>query len=1236
MNARSSRSSIRRKRRGLSARRALIGAAAMLATVGCRNDELQVVPNRVLDRPLDMALTCVQLRTDGSVEVLSLNGCNDAFPDSCTSAGPQLVGFVANSERNEVAVFRRCDREQAVVDLDVDAPGHQLIPVGTLPSRLARTVDSCRVVSANVGSCDLSVLDTVGLASLALGVTGEEPASGLVSAVVPRRADGTPLGAAPGDIVPVPNTLSQAAGVSTNDDDDDDDGDDDGDDGVGGDDAGDDGGTTGELGDGTGGTVESLACSPEVTGSVYVTFPACQLVAELDLATGVVLQSRQLSHEVRDGTNVVVVEDTGVDPQCPVECPGVFDGDLPAAEPVDPDGMFPGTLALVVPPRDTDDPDESDLRVNYSALFVAGTGSDHVVEFEISEDGVFSAVEEPPQLELQDAQGIQALRPTPSALVNGEDHQFVYAIAGDGSTHVVDRDYDLGDLGVECDTQVDPTQVAVSACHALEAGTVGTAPDRRALVSGPGIRAERGAAITDWTFFKVDDNGITQDGDPVVTPFAQSGLVGVGVTSFGLITFVSFGQLQGASVEALDPLGLMNTEVRPHALWPLIDPQTEEVEVLPRVLDEDPSRGFGGPDSDTRVLAPALRRIDLAYSVPSQTAAQGDTEADLDSISEAQSSISAALYTAGADEEPGQGGFTFNEDRLGQFDDKEVVSQSDRLYENSPARVVVRDYTQWRTQSWALEWEGAIPGSGSGTGLLQCDDHGGVDSDGNAFSGGTCRSSTAGDVRLFDESANLCDEGVLPGDKLVLGGCIDDEGCGLGQRCLQAATGPASATGICISSAEYDENLEELRRTCAPFISDPCGVPIREYRVTRAFQDEVWIQAMDVPERAILREVDGELQEWSARLSCAAPVPHRDQEACTADSQCQEDAYAPGDPATAYFCDIPENGSEGSCELLADSECLVDEDCDELGRAYLCVDEVCRAPCDLCAPDDPDPSNTCTVDADCTTEAGDGGTCFGGVCHQPCTDDSPGCMQSPLPGPRCFPEFVSYSVRLKDAFKIEAPGSTPFFTDAVSADPATGECIEDPSASNLLTSRLRLGADEAETFGHPVWGIPDCPSALQAGPADPNPCRITGSRGDPGNSLFHWFAYDGAQVQAVRFTNPFMSVVLDLTSLLDIASPEVESELPWPTSMGEFNRGRIPRGYRQEFAGVDGYRPYDEPVVVGRNRLVYPVRVVAAPEAGVVYVVDAGSQGGLSPRGQVMRIVLTDSQVQADQQFRVQ
>ncbi|MEX1366772.1 MAG: hypothetical protein AB1Z98_26840, partial [Nannocystaceae bacterium] len=1230
------------------------GCLAFVTLLGCGDDGRTVVPNRVLDRPLDAVLACVQDNGE-FIEVLSLNQCDGAAGSRCStpnSPTPQLIGFVANSERNELAMFRRCDKDSALVDLDPEAPGYNFIPAGHLPSAMTITTDSCRALSANAGSCDLTVLDVAGFAAYAIDtpISGQDPpplppASSLVSTIVPRRDDGQVLGSSPGAVLAVPPRLSLASDgteLPT--------GDTGGGDDMGGSDDGDfepgDGGTDGGDEPSPGDGVTGLTCDVSRPASVYVAFPSCQLVAEVSLGTQTILQSRRF---VTNDDGVVEILDAGTDPLCPIDCPIQLEGDLPdEIELVDPDGVFPTTLELVVDPDPDRIAEERDEVVTYSTLFVGGPGSDEVYEIEIDEDGRFA--DEVQALPLESAQGVFGIRATPTAEILGETVQYLYVIAGDGSTHVVRRDPDRGSLGVECDTQIDPVLEPPSACVPLDPGQVGNELSRRPFAVGPGIRASGGATINDWTFHDVSEADArelcsideTQDIRPEDrhTPFCGPGVIGVGVTSVGTVVYSSFGQFfADERVDpGTDPVGVMNVQVRPHSLWPAVDPfvSAPVPDALPLVADEEPGRALPGGGGDASSLAPSLRRIDLAYSTGTD-------------VSEEQQAVSVAL-----------GGVT-NVDQLGSL-------EGAGLYENFAPRVGVRDFQQWGGQAWLLEWEPSVPGTASSSGLLECDNHGN-----GAQPGGTCRNLEPDDSRLVDEGAAFCEDGVLAGDKLVLLGCSDDDTCGLGQRCLREPTAPSTATGICVSELAYENDRETLRETCAPFISDPCGSPVREYRITRATNDELWLAGLDLRDRTVVRDVaaneedDPEegvpevvLREYEARLSCDAPVLRRQvTDICQADTDCLDDPYdlvaAEPNLRGGMTCDLSraeETGGVGQCVgQQPDGGCNEDEDCRGLGLQYMCVDALCRAPCDLCAPatgeQPPRPCDTQFTlpgdrDADgnpivYTQEClGDDEVCIAGVCHVPCTDDSPGCQLSPLPGPACFPELVRYQVRLRDSFAFTG-SSTPFLTDRVVIDSQTGDCVEDPQVSNLLTSRIRLGADAESTFGTGVWQIPDCVNSDVASPDDPNPCRVITERSANPSSLFHWFRYRGEPVQAIRYSNPVMSVVIDLTSLLSLTSETPDfPDTSWPASFADFLRARIPTGYREEFSSVNGFIPYNEPLVVGSTPTVYPVRVIRGPELNADFVIDAGGRGGLGGvRGQVVRIVHDVGEINPDQDFLV-
>jgi hypothetical protein len=913
-------------------------------------------------------------------------------------------------------------------------------------------------------------------------------------------------------------------------------------------------------------------------------------VAEVDLLSGKIRQSRQI---VRDEEGNLQIVHTGPDPECPVDCPAQFDGNLPEPAPTDPDGLFPTTLALVTniaADASSDDPIEGgspEENVDYDALFFGGPGADLIFEMQI-EDREWLDPDDVLSLELEEAGGVHGISVTPPMTIElgGQERhdQFLYVVAGDGSTRVVRRDFEAFSLGIECDTQVDPPSAPMSACHPVDPAVAGDPPDRKAFAQGPGIRPPGGGAITDWAFQNVtaedlaegdgEGGGTDPDADPT-TPFAAPGVVGVGVTTQGRVVYTTFGQFVRATpVGGFDPALTMDITIRPHMLWPAVNPFTGQApEALPRVRDEEPERELPKDAENSVVLAPNLRRIDLAYAAPTGE----ETSATLEMISQSFGGIE-------------------NADNLGSFDESEA-SQSP--YSKQVVRAVARDYREWRGQSWDLVWEGQIPGTPSSTGQPQCDTPDG-------WKDATCVPTASGDSRLVDQNASFCDDGVLAGDKLVLLGCDEDEDCGLGQVCLQESSGASAATGICVAASA---DLDVLREQCNPFIFDDCGEPRREYTVVRAFQDELWLQAMDIPRVSIVRTEQG-------------------TDACPgdgSDSDGSEGAECPPIEHEGRFVCIPRTEQP-------DGGCSNDDDCrTELGDDTFCIEEVCRRPCMRISE-----MGATGTECDPPCEAGEG--CFVGQCIAECDP-----LLTPLPGPACFRELVRYEVRARESFVLRGSGDTSFIPDRVRAVPVEMdggqetkmECLEDLSVSNLLTSRLRLGANEEATLHHAVWGIPDC---LEGDilPADPNPCRIPTARAANQASTYHYFEYLESEVVALRFSNPVLSLVLDLTSLRDLGTTMPDAtDQAWPVEFARFLRSRIPVGYGIAFETTAGYTPYNEPVAVGAVPLVYPVRVVNAPERAFVYAVDAGGRGGTrGVRGQIVRIAL-GGQILADENFKV-
>ncbi len=1147
---------------------ALASALVFLGCLtSCAQDDELTIPNRVLDRPMDMVLACISVDSNGKMRPLAVSDCEGTFstgqlascqlPDPIPSAGnaetgesesdtdastvepnstPQLIGFVANSERNEVAMFSSCSNR--LVDMDTDSPGYNFIPVGALPSRIVTTDDRCQMVTANYGSCDFSVLDVPPLAGYAFEIQPDDPPSTYVSRVVPVTGDGRVLASRPGDVISVPRDLT--------------------------------------LGIGNDAPVDpdNPACTYDQPTSVIVTYPNCQLIAEVDLRSQLIVQSRQF---ITNDDGTVSVIDTGSSPVCPVDCPdqlpegfippsgdGVLNGEYTS------DGMFPNTLALI----SEADPNGGEDAAPVHVLHVGGSGSDTVFALPYREDGQWA--DEALEHELIGARGVSRIRPTPVMTLEGKFYQFLYVISGDGSTRVISRDLDDldGTIGMECDTQFDHHEVGtdVDTVFCNEAPKISpdaTVPDRRAFAEGPGIRVPfSGAVVTDWTFQTIpDENGTEDDIVFGVSPANITGVLGIGVTNAGTVTLVNFGHFRQRQITLLDSdkggtiddLGTMDLTIPTHSLWPQFDPALgNNRNFWPRMRDIPATRVISGElegAGATKALAPAFRLIDKAYV--GQGALGGFKQFDED------------MAEADTDTDGGEVEEYGNIDKLGTLASVEDVPTA--LYETNVVRPIVRDYREWRGAEWSLQWEAPIPGTTSNNGRIYCDP------DSLFFHEAYCAPQEDGDSMIIDSRANFCDDGVLPGDKVFVYGCGDDGDCGAGQVCLLDPDG-GSTTGICVSQSRYDADYAKLLDACDEFISDPCGTPIREFLITKAFQDRLHLQVMDIPKTSFIAEwteVEGEDGsmvsipiEDEGRMLCAEVQP---------ETGCVEHIDCEG---------IVEEGPEG----------------EEIAFPY-CIDGLCRRKCD---------------------------------------EETEDCALRHLPGPYCYSELMTYQVHTRNSFTLSGPGQYAFIDERVKAD-ENGMCYEDATMSELLTSRIRL----EETFAdneNSLWPIPDCPNDEIPSGSDPNPCVVTlprlpdgGSASENGKSLFHYMSYEDTPVTALRFSNPMMSLVLDLTSLEGLTA-----EIPgrdnvfWPASFTEFKRSRIPRNYSQRFTTQAGYSPYNFPVQLLNVPLTSPVRVINAPEARVVYVVDSSGRGSTQgTRGQVLRVLIQDGQVLPDDTFEV-
>ncbi len=266
-----------------SLQRAALICVAAAAVASCAQSQTSTgVFN--LDRPSAIAFTCWgDLRiTNGAAADPSQELVRSAQPvSSCTDrldeivpdgqepidgvASPQSVNFAAfvlQPTKGSLAVVEMAAdatgfSSAGLIDADPYTPGRSAVPVGTLPVNVATTTDSCFAVTANAGSCNLSVLDV----NSALDT--KVPAQ--VRRVSVVNASGDPVLARPVHMVAEPQT-----------------------------------------------TDVGYACPDDPQGVVYVAYPDCNLVAAIDPATGTIVSG------IRFGDGTVEITDGNV--TCDAEC----------------------------------------------------------------------------------------------------------------------------------------------------------------------------------------------------------------------------------------------------------------------------------------------------------------------------------------------------------------------------------------------------------------------------------------------------------------------------------------------------------------------------------------------------------------------------------------------------------------------------------------------------------------------------------------------------------------------------------------------------------------------------------------------------------------------------------------------------------------------------------------------------------------------------------------------------
>ncbi len=194
-----------------------------------------LLPVDDLNRPTDVAFMCfgafpTGTGTDGGVPdggatgPLQVSGrpIGACHPPNQYDPGPtsttRTFAFLPNSAAGTLSVV---DADHwKLVDLNLDTAGYGTAPLGQLPAQISASDDGCRLISANRGSCDLTLVDPSVLVAPAIAsqnavdVTLASPRTG-AQTFRPLKGDGTPLLAAPYEAVFLPQNTGSLLSYPT-------------------------------------------------------------------------------------------------------------------------------------------------------------------------------------------------------------------------------------------------------------------------------------------------------------------------------------------------------------------------------------------------------------------------------------------------------------------------------------------------------------------------------------------------------------------------------------------------------------------------------------------------------------------------------------------------------------------------------------------------------------------------------------------------------------------------------------------------------------------------------------------------------------------------------------------------------------------------------------------------------------------------------------------------------------
>jgi hypothetical protein len=278
-------------------------------------------------------------------------------------------------------------------------------------------------------------------------------------------------------------------------------------------------------------------------------------------------------------------------------------------------------------------------------------------------------------------------------------------------------------------------------------------------------------------------------------------------------------------------------------------------------------------------------------------------------------------------------------------------------------------------QTWNVTWEGPLSGvRNSGHPLAS-------DLGLTSFPGAGPGAPLQTDSLFQDGGVNYCATGVVPGDLVTLTGCTDNTQCGLGEECVFGDGVSSAAAGLTVTGICVDPNRSDAQTAlCADFLNS-----VRRYEIEAASANSLIIRPhLDEIVVSSLKPCHPDIPATATEKESPDTCPDLVNDLTSGNFRC----------VSSY----PGGGTENRCLM----PCTLSSDC-RSGR--LCVDF----------------DRATTVPPFCARKP-DGGTSDSGTADD-CGCTGPNCFCADAPpfdhtGKACFDQLVNYQINAGKTFLV--------------------------------------------------------------------------------------------------------------------------------------------------------------------------------------------------------------------------